>query len=211
MSSFELSATNVFKFASLMTPFLIGFFLVLTSIINQDLKGVIYLMGSMLASIINAFFMNLIKSPRSADSSPFCNVFSFPFSNATNAEAHYDSPSMTSMFISFTIAYLCLPMIYNAPQTINYALISVLAILYVIDVFTQSSNKCNSIGASLLGTLVGFLLGAGWYGLIKSSGYDSLLYYSDFISNNAVCKRPRKQYFKCDVYKNGTKLSSTSF
>ena len=49
MASIELSATNIFKFASLMTPFLIGFFLILTSIINQDLKGIIYLMGSMLA------------------------------------------------------------------------------------------------------------------------------------------------------------------
>ena len=211
MASIELSATNIFKFASLMTPFLIGFFLILTSIINQDLKGIIYLMGSMLASIINVFFMNLIKSPRAPDASPFCNVFSFPFSNTSNAEGHYESPSMTAMFISFTIAYLCLPMIYNSPQSINYALISVLVILYIIDVLTQSNQKCNSLGASFLGTLVGFLLGAGWYGLIKSSGYDSLLYYSDFISNKAVCKRPRKEYFKCDVYKNGKILSSTNF
>ena len=44
MASIEISATNVFKFLSLMTPFLLGFFLVLTSVINQDIKGIIYLL-----------------------------------------------------------------------------------------------------------------------------------------------------------------------
>lgn len=211
MASIEISATNVFKFLSLMTPFLLGFFLVLTSVINQDIKGIIYLLGTMLASVINIFFMNLIKSERSPEASPFCNIFTFPFSNTSNTEERYESPSMTSMFIAFTIAYICLPMSYNSPHSINFVLIITLVILFIIDVITQTNQKCNSYGSSFLGTLVGFILGAGWYGLLKNAGYNSLLYYSDFMSNKAVCKRPKKEYFKCDVFKNGTLLQTTNF
>jgi len=211
MASIELSATNVFKFFSLMTPFLLAFFLILTSVLNSDIKALIYLLGTSLASVLNVLFMNLIKSKRAPDASPFCNIFSFPFTNTSNAEERYDTPSMTAMFISFTIAYICLPMGYNPPNTLNIPLVCVLVLLLIIDIVTQSMQKCNGFGASFLGTLVGFILGAGWYGLINTAGYPTLLYYSDFTGNGTICKRPRKEYMKCSVYKNGKILQSTNF
>ena len=211
MASIELSATNLFKFFSLMTPFLLAFFFILTSIINSDIKALIYLLGTSLASVINIFFMNLIKHKRASDASPFCNIFSLPFTSTSNTEERYDTPSMTAVFIAFTIAYICLPMGFNQPNSVNIALICLLVILLVIDIITQAMQKCNGFGASFLGTLIGFMLGAGWYGLLKSMDYSSLLYYSDFTGNSTICKRPRKEYFKCDVYKNGTLLQTTNF
>ena len=64
--------------------------------------------------------------------------------------------------------------------------------LLIIDMSVQFMQKCNSFMGSFLGILVGFILGAGWYTIIKSSGYDSLLYYNDYIVNNTICKRPKK-------------------
>ena len=68
MSGIEFSATNLFKFLGLLTPFLIIFFLLMSSVINQDLKVLIYLLGTSIASLVNIFFMYLIKSPRPNDS-----------------------------------------------------------------------------------------------------------------------------------------------
>ena len=211
MVSIEFSATNLFKFFGLLTPFLIMFFLLMSSVINKDLKVLIYLLGTSIASLINIFFMYLIKSPRSDDASPFCNVFSFPFTTSSYPEIRYDAPSMTSMFISFTLSYLWLPMAYNPPHSINIPLILTLLILLVIDMISQFYQKCTTILGTFLGILVGFIMGAGWYGLINTSGYKSLLYYSDFTGNKTICNRPQKEYFKCSVYKNGKLLQSTNF
>ena len=171
MAGFEFSATNLFKFLGLLTPFLIIFFLLMSSVVNQDFKVLIYLLGTTFSSFINIFFMYLIKSKRPDDASPFCNVFTFPFTTNSEANERYDSPSMTSMFISFTIAYLWLPMTFNPPNTVNLPLIVTLSSLLIIDIVAQSNQKCTNFLGSLLGTLVGFVMGAGWYSIINSSGY----------------------------------------
>tara|TARA_B100000902_G_scaffold399914_1_gene473581 strand:- start:6200 stop:6835 length:636 start_codon:yes stop_codon:yes gene_type:complete len=211
MAGFEFSATNLFKFLGLLTPFLIIFFLLMSSVINQDFKVLIYLLGTSISSLINVFFMYLIKSERAQDASPFCNVFSFPFTTNPEANERYDTPSMTSMFIAFTLAYIWLPMAFNPPNTVNLPLIITLCCLLVIDIVAQSNQKCTSFLGSFLGTLIGFIMGAGWYSIVNTSGYKSLLYYSDFTGNKTICRRPQKQYFKCDVYKNGKILQTSRF
>lgn len=209
MAGFEFSATNLFKFLGLLTPFLIIFFLLMSSVINQDLKALIYLLGTSVASLVNIFFMYLIKSKRTEDASPFCNVFTFPFTVNSEANERYDAPSMTSMFISFTLAYIWIPMVFNPPNTVNIPLVLTLSALLVIDIIAQHNQKCTNFLGSFLGTLVGFVMGAAWYGLVNSSGYQSLVYYSDFTGNKTICSRPQKEYFKCDVYKNGKLLQSS--
>ena len=201
MAGFEFSATNLFKFLGLLTPFLIIFFLLMSSVINQDFKVIIYLLGTSIASLINIFFMYLIKSKRTEDASPFCNVFTFPFTVNSVANERYDAPSMTSMFISFTLAYIWIPMVFNPPNTVNLPLVLTLSALLIIDVIAQHNQKCTNFLGSFLGTLVGFIMGALWYSLVNSSGYKSLLYYTDFTGNKTICSRPQKEYFKCDVYK----------
>lgn len=207
----EFSATNLFKFLGLLSPFLIIFFLLMSSVVNQDFKVIVYLLGTSVASLLNIFFMYLIKSERGPDASPFCNVFTFPFTVNSDANARYDAPSMTSMFIAFTLAYIWLPMTFNPPNTVNLPLVLALLSLLVIDIIAQSNQKCTSVLGSFLGTVVGFVMGAGWYAMINASGYKSLLYYSDFTGNKTICSRPQRQYFKCDVYKNGRLLQTSRF
>ena len=211
MAGFEFSATNLFKFLGLLTPFLIIFFLLMSSVINQDFKVIVYLFGTSIASLINIFFMYLIRSKRTEDASPFCNVFTFPFTVNSIANERYDAPSMTSMFISFTLAYIWIPMVFNPPNTVNLPLVLTLSALLVIDVIAQHNQKCTNFLGSFLGTLIGFVMGALWYSLVNSSGYKSLLYYTDFTGNKTICSRPQKEYFKCDVYKNGKILQSSTF
>ena len=169
-----------------------------------------YLIGILIACAINILIMNLIKNPRDKDASPFCDIFSLPFFNITPNSLSFNSPSITSMFISFTIIYILLPMVYNPPNQVNIPFLIFLIAVLIIDVITQGMQKCFSYIGSVLGIIIGLILGAIWYAMIKSSGYDSLLYYTEYSGSNAVCKRPQKQYFKCDVYKNGELLTSTN-
>jgi len=196
----DLTVANVLQFFSFLAPTLLVFFLFMSSLFNQNLKGLVYIAGVLIASIINIFFMNLIGSGRDENEAFSCNVF-----NITNI-SNFNSPYPSSLLIAFTIAYLVLPMKYN--NQMNYAVLAFLLCLLGIDVLTKVQNKCTTYAGSILGGLVGFLFGTIWYIIFHVTGYDSLLYFDELRSDNVVCSRPSKQTFKCSVYKNGQLISS---
>lgn len=194
----EITLTNVFQFLSAIAPLLLGFFMVMISIFNQDVKGLVYLGGILIAIIINIFLINLVKSPRTPDKEAgLCNLINIPFGNVSA----YNSPSLNSVLIAFTMAYLLLPMKYN--NQINYPLIVFLAAIFCMDGVSKVVNSCTNPLGVLLGLFVGFLLGSAWFILLHSTGNDSLLYFSEVSSNKVYCAKPNKQKFKCSVYKNG--------
>jgi len=192
----DLTITNLFQFISALTPLLLIFFMVMISIFNQDIKGLVYLAGILIVSVINIFLLNIIKNKRDESSSSSCNIFNLPF-NMTQ----YNVPSLNSVLISFTIAYLLLPMI-SSNQT-NYVVIAALFSIFIIDGISKIMNKCTTSAGVIFGLLTGFLTGSLWYTLFHSTGYNSLLYFDEVVSNKVYCSRPKKQTFKCAVYKNG--------
>ena len=196
----ELTFSNFAQLFSAISPMLLSFFLVMTSIFNQDLKGMVYLAGVLIASIINIFLMKQVGSEIDPASSVACNLVEIPYLTK------YNSPAPTSLFIAFTISYLMLPMINN--NSINYIVLLSLLCLLGLDAITKVANKCTTYPGTILGSLTGLMFGAVWYTLFHNAGYDSLLYFDELQSNNVQCNRPSKQTFKCSVYKNGQIISS---
>jgi hypothetical protein len=195
-----LTLPNILQFFSFIAPTLLIFFLFMTSLFNQNLKGLVYIAGVLISSIANIVLMNMIGSERSDDESFSCSMFDIPY------VSRYNSPFPTTLIIAFTIAYLVLPMRYN--NQMNYILLAFLLILLVIDILTKVQNKCTTYPGALLGGLVGGLSGLIWYGLFSVSGYKSLLFFDELQSNSVLCSKPTKQTFKCSVYKNGELISS---
>ena len=196
----KMDFSNVFKLISALSPLLLGTLLMMASVINQDVKGIIYLAGVLLSSVMNIFVMNLIKSPSFPDRSITCDMIESPFM-ANN----YNSPAFNSMFIAFTIAYLTIPMYFN--EEMNYSLLITLLSIFAIDALTKLTGKCTTATGILFGALLGFIFGAGWFTVFHATGNDNLLYFNELLSNKTVCKRPEKQTFKCNVYKNGELIS----
>ena len=196
----ELTMSNMLQFFSFISPTLLVFFMFMSSLFNQNLKGLVYLAGLLIASIFNIFFMNMIGSGRDENEAFSCSIFDIPH------VSQYNSPYPSSLIIAFTLAYLVLPMKYN--NQMNYAVLGFLLILLGIDILTKVQNKCTTYAGSVLGGLVGFLLGTVWYIFFHGAGFDSLLYFDELRSDNVVCSKPTKQTFKCSVYKNGELVSS---
>lgn len=192
----QLSFSNIFQLFSTLSPILLGFFLVMISIFNQDIKGLVYLGGVLIASLINLLLMNTIKHKTSPDMSPNCNLIEFPFNLN-----EYNSPAFNNMFISFTFAYLFMPMKYVSK--INYPVLISIISIFCIDTITKILNKCINISGALLGTLFGTVMGIGWFIIFYATDNKDLLFFSNEPSNNVVCSRPKEQTFKCSVYKNG--------
>jgi len=196
----ELTMSNMLQFFSFLSPTLLVFFMFMSSLFNQNLKGLVYLAGLLIASLINIFFMNMIGSGRDENEAFSCSIFDIPHIS------QYNSPYPSSLIIAFTVAYLVLPMKYN--NQMNYAVLGFLLLLLGIDILTKVENKCTTYAGSILGGLVGFLLGTIWYIFFHGAGFDSLLYFDELRSDNVVCSKPTKQTFKCSVYKNGELISS---
>lgn len=195
-----LTLSNILQFFSFIAPTLLIFFLFLSSLFNQNLKGLVYIAGVLIASFINIMFMHIIGSERSDDESFSCSLFDIPH------VSQYNSPYPTTLIIAFTIAYLVLPMKYN--KQMNYLVLLFLLGLLGIDMLTKVQNKCTTYPGTVLGALVGFVLGIIWYIFFHAMGYDALLYFDELRSDNVVCSRPSKQTFRCSVYKNGELVSS---
>lgn len=196
----EFNPSNILKLLSLSSPLLLVFFMVMLSVFNQDIKGMIYLAGILIATIVNVVASSQIAAKPNENASVVCNVFNLPFIPA------YTSPCFSSVLIAFTISYLLLPMIFN--KNMNYSVIVALLCLFGADAYTKVISLCTPVSGTLIGGMLGFLLGGAWFTMFHTSGFDSLLYFDTYSSNRVFCERPAKQTFKCRVYKNGKLISS---
>lgn len=192
----QLNFSNLLQFFAAISPILLAFCLVMLSIFNSDIKGMVYLGGVLIASLINLFIMNTLKVKSQTLIPPSCNLVEFPFNLN-----EYVSPAFNSMFIAFTLAYLYLPMQYISG--INYPVLIFITGLLVLDAGTKIIGGCTTFSGVALGGLVGFVLGIVWFILFYSTGHEDLLFFNVEPSNNVICSRPRKQTFKCRLYKNG--------
>ena len=201
MGGMEITLPNIFYFISSISPLLLSFFLVMASIFNQNLKGIVYLAGILLATVINTIVLYMIKNEKTIDAAPTCSLVNLPFNMS-----RYNVPSLNSSLIAFTMAYLIMPMQFS--NNMNYSIISFLIGLFLMDGVNKIINNCTTTTGVILGLLVGGLLGFIWYSIFHATGYDSLLYFNETTSNKVYCDRPKKQTFKCAVYKNGELVKS---
>jgi hypothetical protein len=198
--SLNLSITNITGIISIMSPILISFFLIMSSLFNQDIKGIIFIMGAMMAMVINVVIMNLIKQSRNVNEAFACNIFDIPFMTK------YNSPSPSSVFISFSMVYILLPMLVNS--NINIPIIIFFISLLLIDSYSKVLKRCTNFLGSFMGIALGSILGAVWYSIFKSTDNSALLYFDELKSNTSICNKPSRQTFKCRVFKNGELLGA---
>lgn len=201
------SLANIFQFISFIAPSLIAFFLFMSSIFNQDLKGFVYLAGAMFATCLNRIAQSVIATPPTGDRSVACSFFDgFPFKLFSTEVS--TQPSTASMFIAFTTTYLVMPMYYN--NQINYPIIITFFSLFMINAWTNVVNKCTPATGAILGGLIGIVCALSWFSIFKSSGMSKLLYFNEVASNKVMCEKPTEQQFKCEVYKNGQLISKNA-
>jgi len=200
----ELSFSNVFKFFSAIAPFLLAFLMVMISIFNSNFKGMIYLLGILIAFFLTIMFQSIIRYNPAQNGKPvatLCRIFSLPYPLGS-----YSSPSFNSVMIAFTFIYMVLPM--QEHNVVNYPLLICIFGIFAIDAFTRLNGNCTNAQGIILGGIFGVVLGAIWYNLLKITDNKHLLYFDEYVSNKVACSKPQKQTFKCAVYKNGELLKT---
>lgn len=191
----QLTFSNMLQLTSTLSPTLITFFLVMLSLFNLNMKGIVYLMGVLLASIINYMTGPIFSMGDKSIPPAMCNLIEIPF------WTQFKSPSSSALHLAFTFAYLFLPMFYN--DQINSYLITTLMLLIGIDAITKVKNNCTDITGVFVGILFGLVLGTIWYSLLSMNNLEQLLFFDDFNSNKQQCSVPGKQTFKCRNTRSG--------
>jgi len=193
-----LTGKNLFLFLSYISPFLLAFTFIFIGFINSEpLKPLIYL-GALLSTMALVVFFLKFDNTNKPSMNPMCGIFKF-------MDDEYYRPTISSYFITFTLFYSLIPMIFSGNA--NYYLIALMLFLLVGDIVTKFSFGCVNLTGIFLAIITAVLLGSMTSYSIMSMNED-LIFFGENSSNKVSCGRPSSKTFKCSVYKNGQLLKT---
>jgi hypothetical protein len=186
-----------------LAPFILVCFFTLSSILNQDFKGLVYIAGLLLSCFTTILLGNAFSDfiPKLDDKPDICNMISM------SSNGDISNLPLGQSVISFTFGYLLYPLIKLQIFKKNIPTLVFFPVLLLFDIIWNVKNSCYTPPQLFLSLIIGGLLGAFWGYIISKANNPSLQYFAG-TSGNEVCSAPSNTTFKCDVYKNGELLSS---
>lgn len=195
----ELNIFSILYLFFRLAPFIIVCFFSLQSVFNQDLKGIIYLVGLIFACFFTTMvgsipgFQSLTEEygeKMPANVKQVCRLVEIsngaPISNLPLGQTVL---AYTFIYLVFVIAKYNLVM-QNIPTLVIFPA------LIIADYIWNISNNCSNILILFLSMVLGGGIGALWAYLIDSTGKVDLQLFNG-ISSKAVCSRPTRQIMRC--------------
>jgi hypothetical protein len=187
----KLDPYNVAKLISNLSPVLISFFFLMSSILDQNLKGFVYLLGVLLASFLNVFLVQHFNTPmlfNKEKSKPIsCGVFELPW-----LVPQTSVPCSNTIFHTFTLSYFISMM--NNSGKFNPSLIVFLSIIFIIDISSRYYKNCTTIPGIIFGAIGGTIYGILWFVIWWAAGIKEVLYYDELSSNNVKCVESKTKF-----------------
>ena len=184
---------NVLVFFSFFSPIILAITITTLSFIFQNFKGFIYL-GFLLGCVVLRSFIYMMNgaSPVVNDGT-ICTSIQY---------SKYGNPTFSAFVFAFTIMYLSFPMFSNGAP--NFWVFSALLVYFFLDLFIKIYKNCIvKIGDLFLNILLGLASSALIVSLMYAGGSGKYLFFNEVSSNKEICSQPKKQTFKCSLYKNG--------
>jgi hypothetical protein len=196
-NTFDLSQPlNVIFFISFFSPVILIILIVSMSFLFQNFKGLIYLGFVLGVSIIRRYILEYSGEPELRTDGTICTSIQF---------SKYGNLTFSTFVFAFTLMYLCMPMFQNG--SVNWIIFSALVFYIFLDIGIKSYEGCLSLGKNS-GAIFVDMLGGISFGLLISTimyitGNGKYMFFNETSSNKEMCNMPKKQTFKCAVYKNG--------
>lgn len=212
------AATFMYLFIKL-CPFILVCFFTISSIFNNDLKGIVYLIGLLFTIGITILLGNVsgisnFVGKMSESNSEICETLSFGHSSLTTLP-------LSEVIIGFTFIYLLTSMISvsNSLVSANWPTIIFFILLIIAELntnsnifrkgedYTDENRPCYTATASIITYTIGSVCGLLWALGVYYSDSPQFQYFRDY-KHNQKCKKVSNQQFKCAVYKDGVKISN---
>lgn len=196
----DINIISILYIAYRLAPFIIVSFFSLSSIFNQDLKGIIYLCGLLITSACAILAGNLGKSHFIVkygqedvvynSVARVCNILTLTKTGPLSLLP------LSQVVIWYTFLYLgYIIHTYNL-ITQNYPLLIIFFLLAIYDAYWIVQNECATPTAVVFALLGGATGGYAWAYIIDSLHMTKLQYFNG-LSNSETCSVPKKQSFKC--------------
>ncbi len=198
----NLNLINILYMFFRLAPFIIVSYFTVHSILNQDLMGIMYLIGLLIASFVTYLVAGVLSDDVGLSNSN-------EFSKATCAQITLGNGGpisklpLSQTVFGYTFAYLLYFIGVNNVQTQNIATFLLFPILIVADMFWSTTNMCSIPKYLLLALVIGGLMGAIWAMLVDSLETPNLGYISG-VSSKETCSQPTKSLYRCRAV-NGAK------
>jgi hypothetical protein len=193
----DLNIINILYMFFRLAPFIIVSYFTLQSVFNQDLKGLIYLIGLLVTSIVVVLLGNILKKfspPKGLMPTDYSKIRCTQLTLG-NSQPISVLPLSQTVF-GYTLAYLGYFISINNLQTQNIATFIIFPILIISDIMWSTVNICSSPKYLLISLILSALFGTLWAMIIDSTNSPDLAYMSG-ISNKDVCSKPTKSLYKC--------------
>jgi hypothetical protein len=190
-----LNLTNIFYTAYRLFPFILVSFFTLSSLLNQDLKGIIYLAGLLIACFLssvvgNSDVFDAKHNEDGDDYSKICNAL------VLGDKSPFSRLPLSMTVFSYTFFYLIFVIAKYKLANQNVMSIILFIVLIIADWVWNTTFQCNSHERLFAALIIGCGVGLGWGAIIDSTKQVELQYFNG-ISNKNVCKVSSKQKFKC--------------
>ena len=191
---------NLIIFLTFYSPIIVALGGLSMSFIFQNFKGFIYIGFLLAVVLIREFALWVLNAQVSLADGTICSAIKY---------SQYGNAGFSIFVLAFTIMYICLPMFIN--KDVNFWAFGGLLTYFFADIGIRYTEKCiTSIADILANTAFGALLGVAIPMALYAGGSSKFLFFNEISSNNTTCSMPKKQTFKCAVYKNGELIGSTT-
>lgn len=190
----ELNLINILYMFFRLAPFVIVSYFTLQSILNQDLKGIIYLVGLIVTSFITYLIASFLPEEKGLMGNDYSKI------RCTQLTIGSSQPisklPLSQTVFGYTISYLSYFIGVNNLQTQNIATFILFPLLILGDIFWSTTNFCSTPKYLLIALIISGISGLLWAMLIESTGVGGFAYLTG-IANKDVCARPTKSLYKC--------------
>lgn len=179
------------------SPFIIVSYYTLLSVFNQDLKGLIYLVGLIIGCAILIPIGSRLQSMSGDEyaKSPDC-TFGYLGLNDSGAPSALSALPLGLFSLCYTLAYITFIVIANKLEKENVPFFVILPILIAYQAFWLLSNGCNNMMNIVISIIFGAGFGMLWGLTIKSAELPELEILSSLTSKQ-VCDKPTTQQYRC--------------
>jgi len=197
----ELNLFTLFYLFFRLAPFIIVSYFSLGSIFNQDVKGVVYLVGLLFSCFVTFLVGQTVPIAFSLGGSPSNPLIAKTVAPVCNMltigkDGSFSRIPLGISILCFTFIYLVAIIAKHHLELNNLPTLIIFPIIILGDFIWNLRNDCYSLMGVILSMAVGCLLGWAWATMIEKLNKPELLFLN-IGSNQSVCQRPSKQLFKC--------------
>lgn len=191
---------NIVVLLTLYSPIIVTLGVLSMSFIFQNFKGFIYLGFLLGVSVLREFLLMIFGAKSEITTNRVCNMAQY---------SKYGNSGFSVFVLSFTVLYICLPMFLNGD--VNYWVFGGLLTYLLVDIGMRYAKACITTYTDiLLNVATGAFAGSAIPAMLYIGGSSKYLFFNEISSNKEICSMPKKQQFKCSIYKNGQLVTSTT-